>query len=62
MLVLDENLDFFSCYREAEMRTMNEATNYRVALYSLMSLTTCIVASVLQILYLKRYFQKKKLI
>lgn len=56
-----ENLLFIKS-REAEMRTMNEATNYRVALYSLMSLTTCIVASVLQILYLKRYFQKKKLI
>ncbi|XP_047937727.1 transmembrane emp24 domain-containing protein p24delta3-like [Salvia hispanica] len=48
--------------REAEMRTTNETTNHRVALYSLVSLTFCIVVSALQILYLKSYFQKKKLI
>ncbi|KAG6414878.1 hypothetical protein SASPL_122252 [Salvia splendens] len=45
--------------RDAEMRTTNEATNYRVALFSLMSLTICILVSTLQISYLKRYFQKK---
>ncbi|KAL1544459.1 transmembrane emp24 domain-containing protein p24delta3-like [Salvia divinorum] len=48
--------------REAEMRTTNEATNHRVALYSLMSLAICIIVSTLQILYLKIYFRKKKLI
>ncbi|KAG6417382.1 hypothetical protein SASPL_119536 [Salvia splendens] len=56
-----ENLLYLKT-REAEMRTTNEATNSRVALFSLMSLTICIVVSTLQILYLKRYFQKKKLI
>ncbi|KAJ8526404.1 hypothetical protein K7X08_028881 [Anisodus acutangulus] len=48
--------------RESEMRSASETTNARVAWFSIMSLGVCILASVLQILYLKQYFQKKKLI
>ncbi|MBA0782163.1 hypothetical protein Gotri_003025 [Gossypium trilobum] len=48
--------------REAEMRTTSENTNSRVAWFSIMSLGICIVVSGSQIWYLKRYFQKKKLI
>ncbi|KAL8520976.1 hypothetical protein ACS0TY_011500 [Phlomoides rotata] len=48
--------------REAEMRTVSEKTNARVAWYSIVSLGVCILVSVLQIWYLKLYFQKKKLI
>ncbi|XP_022149335.1 transmembrane emp24 domain-containing protein p24delta3-like [Momordica charantia] len=48
--------------READMRTVSERTNARVAWYSIMSLGVCIVASIFQIWYLKRFFQKKKLI
>ncbi|KAL1209687.1 Transmembrane emp24 domain-containing protein p24delta4 [Cardamine amara subsp. amara] len=48
--------------REAEMRIVSEKTNSRVAWYSIMSLSICIVVSGLQILYLKQYFEKKKLI
>ncbi|XP_023552019.1 transmembrane emp24 domain-containing protein p24delta3-like [Cucurbita pepo subsp. pepo] len=48
--------------READMRTVSERTNARVALYSIMSLGVCIVASTLQIWFLKRFFQKRKLI
>ncbi|KAH1055299.1 hypothetical protein J1N35_033364 [Gossypium stocksii] len=48
--------------READMREVSEATNARVAWFSIMSLGVCIVVSVLQIWYLKRYFVKKKLV
>ncbi|XP_056850998.1 transmembrane emp24 domain-containing protein p24delta4-like [Raphanus sativus] len=48
--------------REAEMRIVSEKTNSRVAWFSIMSLGICIVVSGLQILYLKQYFEKKKLI
>ncbi|KAE8692614.1 Transmembrane emp24 domain-containing protein p24delta4 [Hibiscus syriacus] len=48
--------------REAELRTTSENTNARVAWFSIMSLGICIAAACLQIWYLKRYFQKKKLI
>ncbi|KAK7399673.1 hypothetical protein VNO78_10861 [Psophocarpus tetragonolobus] len=48
--------------REAEMRTVSEKTNARVAWYSIMSLGMCIVVSGMQLWYLKRFFQKKKLI
>ncbi|KAL1820651.1 hypothetical protein ACET3Z_015520 [Daucus carota] len=48
--------------RESEMRIVNEVTNSRVAWYSFMSLSVCIVVSALQITHLKRFFQKKKLI
>ncbi|XP_027345969.1 transmembrane emp24 domain-containing protein p24delta3-like [Abrus precatorius] len=48
--------------REAEMRTMSEKTNARVAWFSILSLGMCIAVSALQLWYLKRFFQKKKLI
>ncbi|XP_076893486.1 transmembrane emp24 domain-containing protein p24delta3-like [Bidens hawaiensis] len=48
--------------REAEIRDVSETTNYRVALYSILSLGICIAASVAQLWYLTRLFQKKKLI
>ncbi|KAL1543841.1 transmembrane emp24 domain-containing protein p24delta4-like [Salvia divinorum] len=48
--------------REAEMREVSESTNSRVAWFSLMALAISIVTSTLQILYLRRYFRKKKLI
>ncbi|XP_061356513.1 transmembrane emp24 domain-containing protein p24delta3-like [Gastrolobium bilobum] len=48
--------------REAEMREVSEATNGRVAWFSIISLGVCILTSVLQLWYLKRYFRKKKLI
>uniref|UniRef100_A0A0E0K5P2 GOLD domain-containing protein n=1 Tax=Oryza punctata TaxID=4537 RepID=A0A0E0K5P2_ORYPU len=48
--------------REAEMRTVSEKTNARVAWFSILSLSVCIVVSVLQLWHLQGYFQKKKLI
>lgn len=48
--------------REAEMREVSEKTNARVAWFSMMSLGVCIVVSVLQLLHLKRFFERKKLI
>ena len=48
-------------FREAEMRTVSEKTNGRVAWFSIMSLVMCIAVSGLQLWYLKRYFQKKNL-
>lgn len=48
--------------REAEMREVSEATNSRVAWFSIMAIGLCIVVSVLQLWHLTRYFQKKKLI
>ncbi|CAH1445181.1 unnamed protein product [Lactuca virosa] len=48
--------------REAEMRGVSEATNARVAWYSIFSLGVCILASCGQLWYLTRFFQKKKLI
>ncbi|KAK2393103.1 hypothetical protein P8452_15178 [Trifolium repens] len=58
---IHENLIYLKG-REAEMRTVSETTNARVAWFSIMSLGVCIAVSVLQLLHLKRYFQKKKLI
>ncbi|GAB4848149.1 hypothetical protein Ancab_002815 [Ancistrocladus abbreviatus] len=58
---IHENLLFLKT-REAEMRTVSEKTNTRVALFSIMSLGVCITVSALQLLYLKQYFRKKKLI
>ncbi|MCE3051383.1 hypothetical protein HAX54_049700 [Datura stramonium] len=58
---IHENLIYLK-NRESEMRSVSETTNARVAWFSIMSLGVCILASVLQILYLKHYFQKKKLI
>ncbi|XP_010549106.1 PREDICTED: transmembrane emp24 domain-containing protein p24delta3-like [Tarenaya hassleriana] len=58
---IHENLLYLKT-REAEMRIVSEKTNSRVAWLSIMSLGICIAASGLQIVYLKHYFQKKKLI
>ncbi|KAL5096334.1 hypothetical protein RYX36_000661 [Vicia faba] len=58
---IHENLIYLKG-REAEMRTVSETTNSRVAWFSLMSLGIGIAVSILQLWHLKRYFQKKKLI
>ncbi|CAA0809942.1 Transmembrane emp24 domain-containing protein p24delta3 [Striga hermonthica] len=58
---IHQNLNYM-INREAEMREVSEKTNARVAWYSLMSLALCIVVSVTQVFYLRRYFLKKKLI
>ncbi|GJN22402.1 hypothetical protein PR202_gb09958 [Eleusine coracana subsp. coracana] len=48
--------------REAEMRTVSEKTNARVAWFSILSLGVCIAVSILQLWHLQGYFRKKKLI
>ncbi|TVU28688.1 hypothetical protein EJB05_20218, partial [Eragrostis curvula] len=48
--------------REAEMRTVSEKTNARVAWFSILSLGVCIATSILQLWHLQGYFRKKKLI
>jgi len=48
--------------KEAELRDLNEATNTRVAWLSCLSLAVCIGLCVWQILYLKQFFQRKKLL
>ncbi|KAK9929351.1 hypothetical protein M0R45_026453 [Rubus argutus] len=58
---IHENLLFLKG-REAEMRSVSEKTNTRVAWFSIMSLGVCIAVSTLQLWHLKRFFQKKKLI
>ncbi|KAK9286115.1 hypothetical protein L1049_014496 [Liquidambar formosana] len=58
---IHENLLYLKS-REAEMRTVSEKTNARVAWFSILSLGVCITVSALQLWYLKRFFQKKKLI
>ncbi|OIV96673.1 hypothetical protein TanjilG_09215 [Lupinus angustifolius] len=58
---IHENLLYLK-NREAEMREVSEATNGRVAWFSIMSLGVCISVSGLQLWYLKRFFRKKKLI
>lgn len=58
---IHENLLYLKT-REAEMREVSEKTNARVAWFSIMSLGICIVVSGFQVTYLKRFFQKKKLI
>lgn len=58
---IHENLLYLKS-REAEMREVSEATNARVAWFSIMSLGVCIGVSAWQVWHLKHYFQKKKLI
>ncbi|XP_075496341.1 transmembrane emp24 domain-containing protein p24delta4-like [Primulina tabacum] len=58
---IHENLNYLIS-READMREVSEKTNARVVWYSIMALGLCIVAAVFQLWYLRRYFQKKKLI
>ncbi|CAD6337275.1 unnamed protein product [Miscanthus lutarioriparius] len=48
--------------REAEMRTVSEKTNSRVAWFSILSLGVCVAVSVLQLWHLQGFFRKKKLI
>lgn len=48
--------------KESEMRDVSEKTNARISWLSMMSLSVCILVSVLQLAHLKRYFRKKKLI
>ncbi|XP_021900791.1 transmembrane emp24 domain-containing protein p24delta5-like [Carica papaya] len=48
--------------RELRTREMSEAANWKVARFSIMSIGVCIVASILQLWHLKRYFVKKRLI
>ncbi|KAK7385210.1 hypothetical protein VNO78_30923 [Psophocarpus tetragonolobus] len=48
--------------KEARMREISERTNGRVAWFSIMSIGVCILVSILQVWYLKRFFLKKKLI
>ncbi|XP_051188037.1 transmembrane emp24 domain-containing protein p24delta3 [Lolium perenne] len=48
--------------KESDMRDVNEKTNARISWLSMMSLSVCILVSVLQLLHLKQYFRKKKLI
>ncbi|KAJ8767693.1 hypothetical protein K2173_020633 [Erythroxylum novogranatense] len=58
---IHENLLYLKT-REAEMRTVSETTNSRVAWFSIMSLAICILVSGLNLWHLKGYFQKRKLI
>ncbi|CAN4081429.1 unnamed protein product [Withania somnifera] len=58
---IHENLEYLK-NREAELREVSEKTNARVAWLSVMSLGICLAAAVLQIIYLKYFFRKKKLI
>uniref|UniRef100_A0A7N0TXM1 GOLD domain-containing protein n=1 Tax=Kalanchoe fedtschenkoi TaxID=63787 RepID=A0A7N0TXM1_KALFE len=58
---IHENLLYLKS-READMRTVSEKTNSRVAWFSIMSLGICIGVSALQLWHLQTYFQKKKLI
>lgn len=48
--------------REQEMRNISEDTNSRVAWFSIASLAVCVSSGVWQLWYLKRFFQRKKLL
>lgn len=48
--------------REEEMRDLNEATNARVAWFSIGSLFICMGLAAWQLYYLKQFFHKKKLL
>mmetsp|Transcript_20236 Transcript_20236/g.60997 ORF Transcript_20236/g.60997 Transcript_20236/m.60997 type:complete len:219 (-) Transcript_20236:264-920(-) len=48
--------------REEEMRNINEATNARVAWFSIGSLAMCISLAAWQLIYLRSFFRKKKLL
>ncbi|KAK3155389.1 hypothetical protein QOZ80_2BG0202670 [Eleusine coracana subsp. coracana] len=58
---IHQNLIYLKA-REAEMRTVSEKTNARVAWFSILSLGVCIAVSILQLWHLQGYFRKKKLI
>eukprot|EP00879_Flechtneria_rotunda_P000343 GHRR01000434.1.p1 GENE.GHRR01000434.1~~GHRR01000434.1.p1 ORF type:complete len:204 (+),score=54.32 GHRR01000434.1:229-840(+) len=48
--------------REQEMRDLNEETNTRVAWFSIVSLAVCVASAAFQLLYLRKFFQRKKLL
>lgn len=48
--------------REARMRDTNESTNERVKFFSILSLFTLFALGTWQILYLRRFFKRKRLI
>ena len=54
-------VSFFAC-READMREVSERTNARVAWFSIISLGVCVAVSLVQVVHLKHFFEKKKLI
>ncbi|KZV35113.1 transmembrane emp24 domain-containing protein p24delta3-like [Dorcoceras hygrometricum] len=58
---IHENLKYLVS-REAGMREVSEKTNSRVVWFSIVALGACIAATIFQLWYLRRYFQKKKLI
>lgn len=58
---IHENLIYLK-NREADMREVSERTNGRVAWFSIMSLGVCVVVSLVQVVHLKHFFEKKKLI
>lgn len=47
---------------EEKMRDLNESTNARVARFSIGSLVICVGLAVWQMLYLRRFFRKKKVL
>merc|ERR1712092_55291 len=48
--------------REEEMRDTNESTNSRVLYFSIFSMACLIFLATWQVLYLKKYFKKQRLI
>eukprot|EP00240_Pyramimonas_obovata_P013911 CAMPEP_0118934100 /NCGR_PEP_ID=MMETSP1169-20130426/13636_1 /TAXON_ID=36882 /ORGANISM="Pyramimonas obovata, Strain CCMP722" /LENGTH=208 /DNA_ID=CAMNT_0006876965 /DNA_START=88 /DNA_END=714 /DNA_ORIENTATION=- len=58
---IHEGMLFFR-KREEEMRDINESTNSRVAWLSVLSLGICVGMSVWQLVYLKKFFMRKKLL
>jgi hypothetical protein len=48
--------------REEEMRDTNESTNSRVLYFSVFSMVCLIFLATWQVLYLKKYFKKQRLI
>lgn len=49
-------------HREQEMRDISEVTNTRVATYSIGALFVCVASGLWQLWYLRRFFQRKKLL
>ena len=58
---IHEGMLFFR-KREEEMRDLNESTNSRVAWLSVLSLGICVGMSIWQLVYLKKFFMRKKLL
>ncbi|KAJ3445106.1 transmembrane emp24 domain-containing protein [Anaeramoeba flamelloides] len=53
---------YYTKRREARMRDTNESTNSRVMWLSIISIFTMLIVSSVQIIYLKTFFKKRKLI